>query len=301
MDGASGRAARGARRGRTMARGARPVVSRRREIGDVSARSLLMTMLGEYMLPKGRPVWTSALVEALAMFGVEEKSARQALARTAAEGWLDSERMGRRVRWALTPPGRRLLTEGAQRIFDFGRRDQAWDGSWLVILVSVPETKRDLRHRVRTRLSWAGFGSPEPGVWVTPHATREPEALGVLKELGLAGDAMSFVASYGAVGSEAAMVSRAWDLSGVEEGYEVFVDEFTGLHPADDDAVLCAQSMLVHEWRRFPFLDPQLPPTLLPADWSGTKAAELFHRRHAEWSPVALRRWDELTSGHDAG
>ncbi|MFF6785254.1 PaaX family transcriptional regulator C-terminal domain-containing protein [Streptomyces sp. NPDC012510] len=274
------------------------MVSRRREIGDVSARSLLMTMLGEYVLPQGRPVWTSALVDALANFDVEEKSARQALARTAAEGWLASERVGRRVRWALTPPGRRLLTEGAQRIYDFGGGERTWDDTWLVVLVSVPEAKRDLRHQVRTRLSWAGFGSPEPGVWITPHADREAEALGVLKELGLADDAMSFTAAYGAVGSEAAMVARAWDLSEVEERYEAFIDEFTGLRPADGDAVLHAQTMLVHEWRRFPFLDPRLPPKLLPANWSGAKAADLFHGRHAEWSPAALERWDELTGSH---
>lgn len=283
---------------RAAAGSARPVVSRRREVGDVSARSLLMTMLGEYVLPKGTPVWTSALVDALAMFGVEEKSARQSLARTAAEGWLASERVGRRVRWALTPPGRRLLTEGAQRIYDFGSGERPWDGTWLVVLVSVPEAKRDLRHRVRTRLTWTGFGSPEPGVWITPHADREAEALGVLKELGLADDAMSFAATYGAVGSEAAMVARAWDLSEVEDRYEAFIDEFTGLRPADGAAVLHAQTMLVHEWRRFPFLDPRLPSKLLPPGWSGARAAELFHSRHAEWNPVALRRWEELAEGH---
>ncbi|MFJ9631868.1 PaaX family transcriptional regulator C-terminal domain-containing protein [Streptomyces sp. NPDC091280] len=277
---------------------ARPVVSRRRELGDISARSLLMTMLGEYVLPQGRPVWTSALVEALAMFDVEEKSARQALARIAGEGWLASERSGRRVRWALTPPGRRLLTEGAQRIYDFGSGTRTWDGTWLVVLVSVPETKRDLRHRVRTRLSWAGLGSPEPGVWITPHTDREAEALGVLKELGLADGAMSFTARYGTVGSEAAMVSRAWELSQVAERYRTFIDEFTGLSPVDGDAVLRAQTMLVHEWRRFPFLDPRLPTGLLPAGWRGAEAAELFHSRHAGWSPMALRRWDELTEGH---
>ncbi|WP_343243884.1 PaaX family transcriptional regulator C-terminal domain-containing protein [Streptomyces sp. SID13726] len=274
------------------------MLSRRRELGEVSARSLLMTMLGEYVLPKGRPVWTSALLEALAMFGVEEKSARQSLARTAAEGWLVSEREGRRVRWALTPPGRRLLTEGAQRIYDFGTGEGTWDGTWLVVLVSVPETKRDLRHKVRTRLTWAGFGSPEPGVWITPRADREAEAMGVLKELGLADDAMSFTATYGAMGSEAAMVSRAWDLSEVEYRYEVFIDEFTGLRPADDDAVLHAQTMLVHEWRRFPFLDPRLPHKLLPANWSGAKAVALFHRRHAEWNTAALRRWQHLSAAH---
>ena len=44
-----------------------------------------------------------------------------------------------------------------------------------------------------------------------------------------------------------------------------------------------------------PFLDPQLPQALLPANWSGSQAAELFHRRHAEWELAARRRWDELT------
>jgi phenylacetic acid degradation operon negative regulatory protein len=100
------------------------MVTRRREVSHTSARSLLMTLLGEYVLPRDRPVWTSVLVNTLATFDVEEKSARQALARTAAEGWLVSDRVGRRVRWSLTPPGRKLLTEGARRIYEFGSAEQ---------------------------------------------------------------------------------------------------------------------------------------------------------------------------------
>ena len=274
---------------------ARPVVSRRREVSHTSARSLLMTLLGEYVLPRDRPVWTSVLVDALAGFGVEQKSARQALNRAAAEGWLVSERVGRRARWGLTQPGRRLLTEGAQRIYQFGRGDRLWDGRWLVLLVSVPEVKRDLRHRLRTRLSWAGFGSPEAGVWISPDLSREGEALEVLKELGLASGAMSFTATYGAVGEPGAMVTRAWDLTGLERRYEAFIAEFGGLEPAGGAAVLHAQTRLVHEWRRFPFLDPQLPRELLPANWSGSAAAELFHRRHTQWRSAAEQRWAELS------
>src|SRR5205823_10662695 len=126
--------------------GASPVLSRRRELGDTSARSILMTVLGEFVLPRQQPAWTSTLVAALALFEVEEKSARQALARSASEGWIASQRVGRRVRWALTQPGRRLLTEGAERIYGFGRSEHAWGGQWLVVLVSVPEAKRELRH-----------------------------------------------------------------------------------------------------------------------------------------------------------
>jgi phenylacetic acid degradation operon negative regulatory protein len=278
----------------------RPTVSRRREVSHTSARSLLMTLLGEFVLPRGRPVWTSTLVDVLATFGVEEKSARQALSRTAGEGWLVSERLGRRVRWSLTPPGRRLLTEGADRIYGFGRPESEWDGRWLMLLVSVPETKRDLRHGLRTRLTWAGFGSPTPGVWISPGAGRQDEAQSILRELGLDTEAMSFVAAYGTIGDEDAMVARAWDLSALEERYESFIDEFTGLNPDTGETVLHAQTLLVHEWRRFPFLDPQLPMRLLPPNWSGAQAAELFHRKHVEWRPAARRHWELLVSDEEA-
>ncbi|MBP2325392.1 phenylacetic acid degradation operon negative regulatory protein [Kibdelosporangium banguiense] len=272
----------------------RPMVTRRREVSHTSARSLLMTLLGEYVLPRERPVWTSVLVNTLARFDVEEKSARQALARTAAEGWLVSDRVGRRVRWSLTPPGRKLLTEGARRIYEFGSVEEPWDGRWLVLLVSVPESKRDLRHRLRTRLTWAGFGSPEAGVWICPDAGRQQEAAEILSGLELSRGAMSFVAEYGSIGQVGSMVARAWDLSEVETRYEEFIDEFGTLTPQDGPAVLHAQTMMVHEWRRFPFLDPRLPADLLPANWRGKQAAELFHRRHLGWRPAAQQHWDEL-------
>jgi phenylacetic acid degradation operon negative regulatory protein len=255
-----------------------------------------MTILGEFVLPRGEPVWTSTLVDVLALFDVEEKSARQALARTAAEGWLSSDRVGRRVRWQLTAPGRRLLVEGAERIYGFGSGNREWDGRWLVVLVSVPEAMRDLRHRLRTRLSWAGFGSPAPGVWITPRAEAEADAKLVLDELSLSDQAMSFVATYGALGRERDMVAAAWNLDEVAERYERFIDEFSGLRPRPPDEMLRTQTRLVHEWRRFPFLDPQLPRELLPPRWSGTKATNLFNDKHVRWREGAQRRWAEIVS-----
>jgi phenylacetic acid degradation operon negative regulatory protein len=271
-----------------------PALSRRRELGEASARSLLMTVLGEYVLPGGDPVWTFTLVRALALLGVEEKSARQALARSSAEGWLGSLRQGRRVRWQLTEPGRRLLSEGASRIYSFGRRDRHWDKQWLVLLISVPDAKRDLRHRLRTRLSWAGFGTPAAGVWVSPDPGRENEARQILADLGLAAASMSLLASYGSIGAPASLARLAWDLDGVARRYGEFIESFATLRPAADEEQLVAQTLLVHEWRRFPFLDPQLPPELLPARWIGATAAQLFHARHAEWRDGAQRHWDVL-------
>src|SRR5262245_21270388 len=139
-----------------------------------------MTVLGELVLPSGTPAWTSALVETLQGLGVEEKAARQALARTAAEGFIEVERSGRRASWSLTPSGRALLTDGAERIFSFAASSTGWDGRWLMIAVTVPESQRRLRHRLRTRMNWAGFGNPAPGLWINPNTDREAEAKQIL-------------------------------------------------------------------------------------------------------------------------
>lgn len=271
-----------------------PAPSRRRELGAPSARSLLLTVLGEFVLPRDEPVWTQVLLDVLAGLGVEEKSARQALARTAGEGLLVSDREGRRVRWSLSDAGRRLLVDGAARIYGFGDPARPWDGRWLVLLVGVPEARRQLRHRLRTRLAWAGLGSPAPGVWLSADPGKQQEVAGVVADLGLTGVSSSFVGPFGGIGAERDVVAQAWDLAGVEAAYEEFLGAFAGASPTDPADVLTHQIHLVHAWRRFPFLDPHLPPDLLPDGWAGGRAAELFARRHAEWRVSAHRTWAAL-------
>jgi phenylacetic acid degradation operon negative regulatory protein len=266
--------------------------ARRREIAGPSARSLLLTVLGEFVLPRDCPVWSAALVAALSEVGVEEKAARQALSRTASEGLLVAEREGRRVRWQLSAAGVRLLSEGTERIYGFGRRIEEWDGRWLVLAVSVPETQRQLRHRLRTRLTWSGLGSPMPGLWVTPDGTKEKDVAAAIEDLGVG--AFSFTGPFGPVGEEQHVVSAAWQLEDVERRYQDFLEEFGVDDVSSPSDAFRAQIRLVQEWRRFPFLDPGLPTALLPATWPGAAAAELFHRRHDGWHAAAQGRWDEL-------
>ncbi len=163
----------------------RPTLSRRHSVGIASARSWLLTVLGEFVLPADDPVWTSTMVTVLGGLGLEEKAARQALARTAGDGLLETERVGRRARWRLTDAGRHLLTDGAERIYSFAGQASTWDGHWLVISTAVPEGQRDLRHRLRTRMAWAGFGSLGTNVWISPDTAREAEAKQLLDDLGL--------------------------------------------------------------------------------------------------------------------
>jgi phenylacetic acid degradation operon negative regulatory protein len=270
-------------------------LSRYQDTYHASARSLLTTVLGEYVLPSDRAVWTSTLVDVLGLLGVEEKAARQALARDAAAGWLVSERVGRRVRWSLPPDVRRRLARVVRRIEAFTRDERHWDGTWLVLLVSPPDS-RELRRRLEAGLSGVGFGSPVPGVWICPDTEREPDALRVLTTLALAEDAHAFVAHYGVVGDEDALVARSWDLTALDARYTEFITEFAELSPGSDAQACAALARLAHAWRRFPLLDPGLPAKLLPHNWSGATAAALFRRRYAEWLPAAHRHWVHLAS-----
>ncbi len=275
--------------------GGGPFVTRRQELGAASARSLLLTVLGEFVLPSGRPVWTSALIELLGDLEVAEKAARQAIMRTADSGWIEGSRIGRETRWALTAAGTRLLKEGTERIYGFAAEDGPWDGRWLVLSVGVPENNRTLRQRLRTRLGWAGLGWLEAGTWVTPRVDRESEACEVLDELGLLAGSWSFVATAGQVGDERSLARSAWDLDTIERRYEDFLDLVGRKRPRTDRQALVAQVRLVQEWRRFPLLDPGLPRELLPPRWSGSRAADVFRERHASWAPRAQRAWTELT------
>ena len=236
-----------------------------------SARSLLLTVLGEFVFPREGRAWTGALVEALGALGVEPKSARQALARLGAEGLVEAERHGRRVQWSLTEAGSRLIAEGTERIYTFMRNPHSWDGRWLVLNVAIPESQRRLRHQLRTRLTWLGMGSPAPGLWIVPDTADEQT-------------------------DPARLLSAAWDLSDVAQRYEDFIDDFSRRTPDSDREAFVAQVELIQAWRGFPFADPEIPPELLPAGWPGERAAATFHERRERWHAAAQAEWERMAA-----
>jgi phenylacetic acid degradation operon negative regulatory protein len=256
-----------------------------------SARSLLLTVLGELVYPNGKPVWTASLLYVLMGIGVEEQTARQAIARCAAAGWLIGEKHGREVRWQLTPSVKRLVEDGMRRVYSLHMRDDPWDGTWLILLVTVPHTHRAVRKKLYGALSWAGFGNPTPGVWLSPHPERAAEAERVIADLDLTDSTLSFTGSAMRIGlSEEQVVRRAWALDDVAAVYEALLDRFSDARPDPGDATLLTHIELVSQWQRLPFMDPQLPDELLP-DWIGRRAATVIQQRRSEWYEDAQTRW----------
>ena len=265
---------------------------RRRSVGAPAARSVLLTTLGEYVLPAPDGVWQETLIAALGSLGYKTQAARQALARSVTGGWLTTERHGRRSRVALTPATERMLRAGAERIYRFGEPWE-WDGRWLLVIVRVPEQRREVRHRLRTQLAWAGFGSLKGGLWISPHVEREQELRDTVPSGSMA-ELQSFTAELGTIGDPGTLIADAWDLADVADAYRGFIARFGRLRPRTAEAVFRAQTLLVHEWRRFPFLDPDLPETLLPRGWPRSRAHAVFAERHGQWHTVAQEHFAAL-------
>jgi phenylacetic acid degradation operon negative regulatory protein len=268
------------------------VFSRRYAAGTGGARGLLITLLGDYVRPARQPAPTSAFIDALGRLGVEETASRQALLRAAADGWLTSQRAGRYTWWQLSPAFEQFLNIGASRIFGFTATQPRWDRRWLLVLARVPESNKAGRHLLYTRMRWAGFGRPTPGVWISTHTDRLKEAEHVLYEAGADDQAQIFLSEHLAGRDLPTLVRQAWDLDEIEGKYAQFIDEFTRA-PSDDPIVRVTQ--LVHAWRLLALVDPALPEELLPKGWSGIRAAKLFHRQHAKWEPAAIREWDRIS------
>jgi phenylacetic acid degradation operon negative regulatory protein len=248
------------------------------------------------VLPRPQGVWQETLVGALVSLGYSRQAARQALARSTRDGWLVTERRGRRSRMTLGDRTAGLLRSGAERIYSFGRPWQ-WDGRWLIVVLRVPEERRAVRHQLRSRLAWTGLGSLGGGVWLTPHVAREEELAAAIREEPVAG-VRSFVAELGRMGDPRSLVAEAWDLEAVRAQYEAFIEDFARVRALSAEACFRQQTLLVHAWRRFPFLDPDLPAGVLPPDWPRDRAHALFVERHQRWEAAACAHFAQLESGY---
>jgi phenylacetic acid degradation operon negative regulatory protein len=261
-----------------------------------SARSTLLTVLGEFVWPTGAPAWTSSLLYVLTGMGIETQTARQAIARGASAGWIEPERRGRAVMWSLTPAGRRIFEEGSPRVHSMSDPFSSWDGSWLILLVTIPHSHRTARKKLYAGLNWAGFGNPTPGVWLSPHLDRKAEVATLIEQLGLGKHTISFVGKSSDVGiGVREIVAQGWDLAALEEHYLTVLKTLTGAPQAGPDGTLFGYVRMVSEWQRFPFSDPQLPEALLP-DWIGRRAARRIEALRAQWTDQVHARWTQINS-----
>jgi phenylacetic acid degradation operon negative regulatory protein len=262
-----------------------------------SARSLLLTLFGEFVFPADTRTWTSTLLQAFAGLGVGDKAARQALMRAAADGWVEGEREGRRTAWSLTPHARRMIEEGSRRVSSLREVASEWSGQWVVLHIALTDAQRTERQRLYRALGWLGFGSPAVGLWVCPHEVRAAAVRSKLEQLELADQAIAFQGRALDFGmAERDWVERAWDLAGIAAAYEELMARFGAMRPRGEQAAFLAHVELVNALQRLPSADPGLPAALLPRDWPALRASQRLNEIRTRWRDAAHAHWQKLAA-----
>ncbi|MCM2561464.1 hypothetical protein M8745_05845 [Lutimaribacter sp. EGI FJ00014] len=228
--------------------------------GRLRVWSLVITVFGDSVQPRGGRVSTARLNRLLGRIGVEPGALRTALSRLGRDGWVESERDGRLSHYRLTAEGRAKFTDATHRIYA-PPPDPVAD--WALSL----EDSQDPMALQVGGLALRPADGPAPPARLRLVGRLEALAPGIGADIASAEhrDAL------GALGAdlEAVMTPE--------------------LAPLDAAA---ARTLLIHRWRRIVLRLPDLPAPLLLPGWDMAPRAAVARAWH-RLTPQAEAWWDQ--------
>jgi phenylacetic acid degradation operon negative regulatory protein len=276
--------------------------------------SFIYTLFGDFVQPhdlSGRTaaipadgsetgeLWIGALIRLMGEFGLSEQAVRQAVSRMSRQGWLVAHRRGNRSYYAVTERGRRRVAAISPRIYG---PIVEWDGRWRMLTYSVAESKREGRDGLRKDLTVLGWAPLSASTWISPNDSLDA-ARAAAQANGVSDNVHLFTAEYLGPLTDRELLEQCWDLPAIARQYRDFIAYYELRLKAErtrdglsDEEAFVERMWLVHDYRKFVYVDPGLPSTLLPAHWPGTAAAALFREYYGAISSKAERFFESASS-----
>jgi phenylacetic acid degradation operon negative regulatory protein len=271
-----------------------------RRIGT-NTQSMIFTIYGDYIRNYGSKIWIGSLIRLLKEFGHNEQGVRVAVSRMVKQGWIQSEKQGNKSYYFLTDRGVQRMDEAANRIYKM--KPNEWDGKWRILMYTIPEDKRQLRDDLRKELLWSGFGSFSSGCWISPNDL-EKQINRLIEKYDIDEYVDFFISEYKGPKENQSLVEKSWHLEEIENKYEEFIEKYSKqfiVHQSiisrgemSDADCFVERTNLVHEYRKFLFIDPGLPKELLPSKWNGNHAALLFSQYYQVLAEPASRFFESV-------
>lgn len=261
---------------------------------DTSARSVLVTIFGDTVLPVSQDIWMSQLFQLTESFGFTDRLVRTSMFRLAGEGWLTNERVGRQSRYTLTDLAVAESTRANHRIYEVTAAD--WSGAWTLVLLDHSGLATDEQATVSEHLTWHGFVRLGRGLLGSPTVSAHDveELCSLLEPTAHVPVASARFEDLEQLVDEG-FFSTGFNTPAMASVYEDFVRDY---EPLVDDAgvdepmvAFTLRTMLVHDIRRIRLRYPDVPAQLLPPDWVGDRAdeiASLLYPRLSESAAPAL-------------
>ena len=267
-------------------------------VTDAPVSYLIYSSLSFYGDRRGGEVAGTWFVAALESLGVAPAAVRQTLFRMERDEELVTRKVGRMKFYRASPYARAEIGAGLQKIFS--TPDPDWDGYWTLVLTQFPTDMRVQRERVRSILQVEGFASLGNGAYV--HARDRADRLRkALDDLGVLQFVTAFRVDQVHGVSDRDFAYAHWNLTELGDEYASFLRRFEPLagrrastFPLETQFGL--RFAVVLSFLEIAWKDPELPASMLPARWAGTKARVLARRLYERLLPGALAYGDSLVS-----
>lgn len=267
----------------------------------MNTRSMVFTLYGDYIRHYGNEIWIGSLIRLLKEFGHNEQAVRAAISRMSKQGWVESTKQGNKSYYFLTERGMKRMQEAANRIFKFQPQD--WDGKWRMLMYTIPEIKRNARDEFRKELVWSGFGAMSTSTWISPN-NLDKQVVDLIEKYDIESYVDFFIAEYKGPNESKQLVEKCWNLDEINEKYNAFISFYSQKYIIDKNKIdkgemtdaecFVERTNLVHEYRKFLFVDPALPEKLLPEQWLGNHASSLFSDYYKELAEPASRFFESV-------
>ena len=241
------------------------------------AGSLIVTVYGDAIVPRGGSLWLGSLLDLMAGFGVEPGLVRTAISRLVTDGWFERTRIGKQSYYRLSAWGASEFATATARIYR--ACEPPWSGEMEIALIATADTGQRATHR--DRMLRAGWGQAASNVMARPRIgpDKGPPAAGTASAYP---DIVFLTTRPQSAESARALAQVCWQLDGLAAAYRAFLKAFSPVAEAiaggaqlGDVHAFQLRILLIHDWRRIVLRDPLLPRAMLPEDWPGTRALEL--------------------------
>jgi DNA-binding transcriptional regulator PaaX len=176
---------------------------------------------------------------------------------------------GQRTRYKITAAGKKKL----RSILPVYDEERVWDEKIYLVTYDVPEGQKGDREVLRGYLKKIGCGMLQKSVWLTVYDPSE-----VLRDFiesrGLSGSVLiSSMGKDSSIGQKSIkeLMAEVYNLSDLNERYEEYLHQYSGQKNFSQPAAVFDFLSILRD-------DPQLPFELLPGDWAGDRAYNLFKK-----------------------
>jgi len=259
----------------------------------VKAKSLIMTIFGDVVVPRGGRIWLSSLVSLASEFGLGEPLIRTSALRLANEDWLQRNQIGKYSFYSMSE--RYSATDAALQSQIYNTAESLRRNGWTILRTFGDRLDRSESYVLRKTLGRFGFGQIAPQVYIHPSLAEQAvnHIITSSSRNGMAGVAFLNAEQDQDVNRMQELARLAWDFSDLRKGYEGFIETF-GAVPgllargaAAPDVAFQLRTLIVHDFRRLALRDPRLPTDMYGQHWPGEEAYQLAGHLYRNLLPAS--------------